>query len=303
MLKKWPIISSSWLKHIQIPCDLRLEKKFSTIVLFILVLSTGLLVSSCKKNKEDKIRIPGCTNTDALNFLASATEDDGSCVLPEQKSRTIVINFTSLTCGNCGSYGIPALISAYTNFPDDVIPLKVNTGDELSCSVGMLLSFSYNYSSIPYFVVGNQEGVFYSDLNSTIAGQIGGTCNAGLAGVFSVSGSTISIKTQVKFYAADQGEYYLAVYLMEDGLSAIQSGQGSAPYIHNKVLRGNAVGNSAHGELITNQNVPAGTIINKTYTAQVLDTWNPSNMYAALVLWKKIGNDWEYINACQTKAN
>ena len=279
-----------------------MQKKFSLKNLTFLLLFFSTIFSSCKKT-DSTDSISGCMNPEALNYNSSATEDDGSCVITEQKKRTIVLNFSSLDCGNCGAYGNPALTSAYTTFPNDVVPIKATIGDTLYCSVGILLVSGYGSVSTPYFVVGNTNNVYYADVNSIIPTEISGTPEAGLAGVFSVSGSTISVKTQVKFFSATTGEYYLAVYLMENGISAVQSGAGTSPIIHNKVLRGNAVGNFAHGEIIGSTNIATGTIINKTYTTAVNPAWNSSNMYAALALWKKNGSSWQFINAYQTKAN
>lgn len=273
---------------------------FKNLPFYLLILIATF--SGCKKT-DSPDAIPGCMNPEALNYNSSANEDDGSCVIPEQKKRTIVLNFSSLGCGNCGAYGNPALTSAYTTFPNDVVPMKATIGDTLYCSIGILLISGYGSVSTPYFVVGNTNNVYYSDINSVIPTEIYGTPEAGLAGVFSASGSTISVKTQVKFFSAVTGEYYLAVYLMENGISAVQSGAGTSPIIHNKVLRGNAVGNFAHGEIIGSTSIAAGTIINKTYTTAINPAWNSSNMYAALALWKKNGSSWQFINACQTKAN
>jgi hypothetical protein len=280
-----------------------MQKKLTIKTIILLLSFFTIIISSCKKTDSDENKVPGCMNPEALNYNTSANEDDGSCVKPEQKKRTMVLNFSSLGCGNCGSYGNPTLTSAYTTFPNDVVPIKATIGDDLYCSIGILLLPDYGTVSTPYFAVGNTKAVYYTDVNSVIPSEIAGTPYAGLAGIFSVSGSTISVKTQVKFYSAATGEYYLAVYLMENGISAIQSGAGTSPIIHNKLLRGNAVGNYAHGEIIGSSSIASGTIINKTYTASVNSAWNSANIYAALVLWKKNGSSWEFVNAYQTKAN
>lgn len=272
-----------------------------TAMAFILI-AMSLAFNSCKKT-EDKV--PGCTNSEALNYNSEANEDDGSCVATEQKQKSAVINLTSLTCSSCGSYGIPALVSAYTTYPNDVVPLKVNLDDELQSTISYTIAGNYVSGTfgIPYFIVGNQNNVSSSSINSTVASQITATPVAAAAGIMSISGSTISVKTKVKFYSAVSGDYYLAVYIMENGLSANQSGASTNPWIHNHVMRANIAGSGAFGESIATGSIASGKVVDKTYTYNLPTNWKAANIYAALVVWKKNGSKYDFVNAFQTKAN
>jgi hypothetical protein len=279
-----------------------MQKRIILSTVILLFISVTIFISSCKKT-EDKV--PGCTNSEALNYNSSANEDDGSCIASKQKQNTVVINLTSLTCSSCGSYGIPALTSSYTTYPNDVVPLKVNLDDALQCPISYTIAGNYVSGSfgIPYFIVGNQNNVSSSSINSTVAGQITASAIASPAGILTVSGNSVSVQTQVKFFSAASGDYYLAVYLMENGLSASQSGASTNPWIHNHVMRGNIAGSGGFGESIATGSITSGKLINKTYTATLTSGWNAANIYAALVIWKKNGSKYDFVNAFQTKAN
>ena len=275
---------------------------FKITAITFVIIALALSFNSCKK-KDTKVT--GCTNPEALNYSSDANEDDGSCLTPEQKQRTSVINLTALWCGSCGSYGITSLISAYTTYPNDVVPLKVNLDDALASPIANTIAGNYVSGSygIPYFIVGNQNDVPTSSINTTVESEIAGTPTAGVTGTFAVSGSTATVQTQVKFFSASSGDYYLAVYLMENGILASQTGALPDPYTHNHVLRGNIAGSGGFGELISTGSATANKVVTKTYTSTLTSGWNSTNMYAALVIWKKNGSKYDFVNAFQTKAN
>ena len=51
-------------------------------ILIVVIISSLLVISSCKKEEEI---IEGCTDSAAMNFNATATSNDGSCILAYKK--------------------------------------------------------------------------------------------------------------------------------------------------------------------------------------------------------------------------
>ncbi len=90
----------------------------------LLILSVALIsVGACKKKADETVAVPGCTDANALNFSADATEDDGTCAYIEQANRAAYIHFTEDWCGPCGKSGGPTFDSC----------VKVLEGSKVTC--------------------------------------------------------------------------------------------------------------------------------------------------------------------------
>ena len=278
------------------------KQLLSGLIMMSLIVMSMAIVSSCKK-KSDEPKVPGCMDANSLTYNAAATEDDGSCLVPEVKQRAILLDFTATWCSPCGSSGIPMFEGAIAANPNEVVPLGCHSSDEMSNPTGGSLGSTYGVSGIPTLVVGNQFDVWGSTaLNTAIATTNASAPIANACALMTNQGTAITIKTQTKFFTATTGDYYLATYFVENGLVYNQTGAASNPVTHMHVLRGVAAG-SAHGELISTGSAAAGKVVNKDYTFTAASEWTMANVYVALVIWKKDGSTWTFVNAWQSKAN
>ncbi|MEI8203976.1 MAG: Omp28-related outer membrane protein [Bacteroidota bacterium] len=265
------------------------------LLIFIIAASTAAMFSSCKK-----AAVKGCTNADAINYDSKATEDDGNCIAPLQVHKTILLDFTGTQCGNCSAYGIPCFMQAIKDNPNKTVPLSVHcgTGDPLNNNVSLSMSGGYNVSGTPTMAVGNNPNVSIdaASLNSAITTGTTGTTSVGMCSKMSVSGTVLSISARLKFFSACTGEYWFAVYALENGVVSPQISLPD-PYTHFHVLRGcvNQLG-GYRGEKVVTTSIAAGSIIDKSYTYTVPAGCNPANMYLACVLWKKEATSWTFIN-------
>jgi len=105
----------------------------------------------------------------------------------------------------------------------------------------------------------------------------------------------MTIETNTKFFISTEGEYYLGVYLLEDGIVASQSGPKAGPNaVHDNVLRG---GNASWGELLTSGSVEANKNFEKTIKITLDPSWNNSKLSVFTILWKKNGANYDFVNA------
>ena len=271
-----------------------------------LMIMTLAIVSSCKK-KDDTTppdtSVLGCMNSTALNFNALATKDDGSCLIPEVKHRSILLDFTATWCSPCGADGIPMFEAAIASNANEVVPMGCHNADEMSNPTSEDILTYYNPSGIPTLVAGTYFDVWGATMiNNAIANTNAIAPIANATGIMTNSGSAITVKTQTKFFSATSGNYYLAIYFVENGLVYHQNSATPDPYTHKHVLRGVAKG-SAFGDLIASGNITEGTLINKDFTYTAGAGWNMANVYIALVIWKSTGSNWTFVNAWQSKAN
>ncbi len=262
----------------------------------IIAASTAAFLPSCKKDV-----VKGCTNTDAFNYDSKATEDDGTCIAPLQVQKTTLMDFTGVECGICSATGIPCFMQAIKDNPSKVVPFGVHcgTGDPMNNNTSLGLSSAYNVSGIPQIAVGNTESVNISaaSLNAAIASNTASAASVGMVAKMTANGNLLSISARVKFFSALSGEYWLAVYAMENGVVAHQINMPD-PFSHFHVIRGCANQTGGYrGEKIVVASVAAGTIIDKTYSYTLPAGCNAANAYISLVLWKKETSSWKFVNA------
>jgi hypothetical protein len=267
-----------------------------------LIIVAIAIVTSCKK-KDETPPVLGCMDSGSLTYNPLATEDDGSCLVPEQKMRSVLFDFTGTWCSPCGSQGIPMFEAAITANAANVIPLACHNSDEMSNPTSEALLDDYGVTGIPTIAVSNMPDVWGATaINNAITSTNSSAPEANACGLMTNSGSTITVKTQTKFFMAVSGNYYLATYFVENGLLYSQTSATPDPYNHKHVLRGVAAG-TEHGELIASGSIASGTVVKKDYTYTAPGSWTVANVYIALVLWKKDGTVWSIVNAWQSKAN
>jgi len=105
----------------------------------LLVLTLTALIFACKKeddkpntNTTSTNTVEGCTDTIAINFLATATVDDGSCEYPPSALKLSIITVNSMPMTNNGSDLDIGILGSEN--PDVFYVLKEGDGDIVSSS-------------------------------------------------------------------------------------------------------------------------------------------------------------------------
>jgi hypothetical protein len=105
----------------------------------LLVLTLTALIFACKKeddkpntNTTSTNTVEGCTDTIAINFLATATVDDGSCEYPPSALKLSIITVNSMPMTNNGSDWDIGILGSEN--PDVFYVLKQGDGDIISSS-------------------------------------------------------------------------------------------------------------------------------------------------------------------------
>tara|TARA_B110000238_G_scaffold91086_1_gene99799 strand:+ start:103 stop:669 length:567 start_codon:yes stop_codon:yes gene_type:complete len=104
-------------------------------ILFVITLTT--LIFACKKeddkpNTNTTTNIEGCTDSSAINFLSTATIDDGSCEYTPSALQLTRITVNSMPMTNNGSNWDVGILGAEN--PDVFYVLKQGNGDISSSS-------------------------------------------------------------------------------------------------------------------------------------------------------------------------
>jgi hypothetical protein len=130
----------------------------------LLVLTLTALIFACKKeddkpntNTTSTNTVEGCTDTIAINFLATATIDDGSCEYPPSALKLSIITVNSMPMTNNGSDWDIGILGSEN--PDVFYVLKQGAGDIVSSSSqDNIESFPIFFTeSLPYIITNLSE--------------------------------------------------------------------------------------------------------------------------------------------------
>lgn len=110
-----------------------------------------------------------------------------------------------------------------------------------------------------------------------------------------VNGDIFKVRYKSKVLADISGEYYLAVYLMEDGILYRQSSAATNPFEHNYVIRKSNEG--GFGSQISQDELTKNNTITGTVEFEIDPNWNKEKLSATAIIWKKEGTNYNIINA------
>lgn len=259
------------------------------ILLIAVTVTSVLAFSSCAKD-----RVEGCTDPFSINYNPNATDEDGSCFAPSSEKHALAGDFTGTWCPWCGEWGGPEFDKMIDLSGTKVVPMAVHVTDEMTTAETAALDSYYSTEGIvtgyPTLYVWNQSA--FSDgtagaasVDAEIAMQ---TSEAGAIADFVDNGTSLTIQVSAKLFADVTGDYFVAAYLMENGLvypQEVESTGTVSDWVHNHVIRGSSNG-SAWGEQWVFAAGQTGQAFNKEYSIEKNDNWNLDNMYCIAIVWK-----------------
>jgi len=266
------------------------------------IIAMIVLLSSCAPEDSTTI-IKGCTDAEAVNYNASANENDGSCVVIPVKQNGMFFKFTATWCQPCGAWGMDAFEEVYQANKGKIVAFTVQTNDDLTTyrnqSVFEAFSTRWDYTGTPNFVVNNTLlNTNYYDAQDQI-NSITATSPTIGTGVHWTIGAghnagKINVNVYAKAFSALSGEYKMGVYIIAKKIIAPQAGQSDS-YEHHKVLLGFA-GDDPWGETITTNGATADQVFHKGYVIPLESNWNPADIEVISIIWKKNGSNWDFVN-------
>jgi hypothetical protein len=215
--------------------------------------------------------------------------------------KSLITKRTATWCSFCGTWGWTLFDHLVADNHPKAVMVAAHFGDsQLENPTSLAWVNNLGGSGQPRFYLNNT-------LQSASSGAIQSTrtnikdqvdqfytqspiANTGIA--LSQNGNQLQIEAKVRFFQMAQGEYYLGLYIVEDSISAQQSGIGMAR--HKLVLR-EAVTTNHFGEMLVSGTVPAGTDIDFQYSIN-LSGYDTDQVRIIAVIWKKEGNNYQFVN-------
>ena len=266
---------------------------------FRLILAATFLIS---------VSMQSCSTDDAADPAPAATTNTSSTpsltVLAEQRA---VVTYVGATwCPPCGAYGDPTKIHMESTHGSDVVVLNVQSGDAISSRGTFGPDFGGEFqsfvssTSIPhaYWSGANVAMIhrgFYTsasannrDADREINAITSNTPKVGVAASASSSDTAITVHTLSKFYQA-AGTHYIGVYLLEDGVDAIQkiSGAQATSTSHENVIRASASTTNKLGIESMGTSFTIDQEVSGSYSIMIPSTViDKSNLQVAVVIWE-----------------
>ena len=255
------------------------------VPLFILTLS----LSSCKKE---------ISQLEASTFLDV-----------EEKNMSVVAKRTATWCEPCGGWGFDFFNDLKQQYKGKAVFISFNhsfaevtsDGDDFFDLVPQLFPISggtphffYNFDTIKG---GNHAGV--GSINDHLNKEV----IAGANYEYTLSADKIHLKTTTKFFKSVEGDYVISPFLILDSLEGAQNGRPDSPntphsnfaaYLAHPI---NTTEKEAWAYDVAKGKVEKGYQINLEFETVRDPLWTEENISFALVLFKRVGNKYKFVNA------
>lgn len=288
------------------------------IYLMMLVAATSLTIVSCQKDTDE----PGNGGGGEIN-------------VPETQS-SFMIDFTATWCGPCGGSGLPLFKKVTEDEGSKVIGIAMHTSNsdltpywlrndtayikplftQIFGSAGIATGPNGEYGIPAFSINGVETTRSESAFKSAIQAKAAQKPVANVGFNVKSTGNGFTVDTKTKFFQDAAGEYYIAIFVIEDKIVHRQN--VNTAYVnqfeHMHVLRdvvggtndnakvwGDAAistGAKTAGSTVTNSysyTFPTHTLPAK-YTTINKYVWAPAKTKIAVTLWKKEGSKYVFVN-------
>ncbi|MEM1322597.1 MAG: Omp28-related outer membrane protein [Bacteroidota bacterium] len=222
-----------------------------------------------------------------------------------EKQQALISKVSASWCINCGTWGWNLFDGLIEDNSDNAVIMAVHYSGNLMNATSTAMSDNFGTIGQPTFYLGNEDQNANGNSSAkreqirnavdAIAAQ-SPVANTGLTA--SLNGNELVVNTKTRFFQTTSGEYYMVLYIIEDGVIASQTGQG-ANASHKNLLRG-AMTTDAFGTLLKNGDISMGEEFTETVTFQLDPSWNTEQMQIAAVIWKKENNTFNFVNTNST---
>lgn len=242
----------------------------------------------------------------AIVFVAALSAQSSIDVPTTQKS--LVTKHTATWCPFCGEASSWDLQQYFADNLDGknavVLSAHQSTTSKLYSKAGKdLLALFQGVVYQPEFffnttkITGSEDAIKASIESkvSQAAAQVA-VVQTGLKATYITSTDSLVVSTKTKFFQATQGEYRLAILIVEKEVQETQASRsGLQP--HKRIVRG-TITTDVNGVMLVNGNVAADTEFGRNFAVKWNNQYNLSNIELITLIWKRntTTNKLEFVN-------
>ncbi len=224
-----------------------------------------------------------------------------------QEQKIVITKIGATWCPNCGTQAWDNFDELNQDFADKAVILSIHPSSSSKLHSPESRDFSNNLPGAfgqPLFYVHRTKfstGAILANAGTAVteAQNVSPIVNAGVSAT--VKNNSLEVKAKVKFFQEGNGDYYLSLFIVEDGVIEDQSNRGSDAN-HKKILRSSLMGGT-FGQVIANGTIDANTEFTFTDSKTIDEEWNTENLEIAAIIWKKVGDTYEFENANSVDAS
>jgi len=230
-----------------------------------------------------------------------------SAFAQEPVQRSLITKRTASWCGNCGTWGWAFFDGLIEDNQGKATFIAAHSSGDLVTDLSKEFTDQFGASGQPNFFFGenriNVGSSSYPDQQAMLKTIIDEKFNeTPIANTEIAFGDTVDGKIEMtartKFFQEAEGDFYLSIFALEDGVINSQAGQGGNAS-HKKVFRA-AASTNVFGEQIANGQVAADEEFLTPFLIDLDPSWEVSNISVAFIIWNKVGDEYVFVNTFDT---
>ena len=231
----------------------------------------------------------------------------GVAIGQEPIQNSLITKVTASWCINCGTWGWEFFENVLEENQNNATFIRAHYSGDLATAAAQDLANGLGANGQPIFYFGEERLFVNSGNIATEASALKimvdeNAAKTPIANTAIIAGDLVDGKIDMtantKFFQEAEGEFYLSILLLENGVVNPQSGQGSNT-VHNNILRAAATSN-AFGDLLVSGTVDTDTEFQSDFVFDLDPSWNEDNLSVSFILWNKVGDNFEFVNTATT---
>lgn len=223
---------------------------------------------------------------------------------PETQS-TLISKISATWCPPCGGWGWDLFHDLIDDNETKAILMAVHHSGALETPTSNAFADNFMISGQPQFYLGNVR----QSVNSSTAAnlrlvtqaavdsltELAPIVNTGISATYNDATQEINVNTQTEFFQDADANYYLGLYIVNDGYVGFQNNR-SANAEHEKVLV-TAFTPTHFGEQLTTGVVMDGTTMDGSYSIAIDPTWDIEKLEVVSIIWSESNGVYTYVNS------
>lgn len=217
-----------------------------------------------------------------------------------QEQQIVISKIGATWCPNCGTTAWDNFSILHNEFDDKAVILslhpsrssRLHSPESIDLAENLPQSFGQ-----PLFYVNRTKYSTGSIVQNARQAIENGNAAAPLANTginATIKDGMLQVDAKVKFFQEGNGDYFLSLLIVEDGVIEVQSQRGSDAN-HKKLVRTSMMGGT-FGQAIGSGAIAAESEFTFSDTKAIEADWNTENLEVAAVIWQKVGDDYEVVN-------